>query len=72
MVVEDDDAALFRLRLLGIHHGCAHYVVSVSILPEASAHQRRRKLILHQLVRVEYCVGKVGRERTFRDLLTLK
>lgn len=57
-VVEDDDAALFGLCLLRIHHGSAHNEVGVWILAELAGDQAEGILILQELVSMKYCAKR--------------
>ena len=53
-VVEDDDAALLRLRLLGVHHGRAHDEVNGSVPSQTAGNHAEGVLAGQELVSVEY------------------
>lgn len=53
--LEQDDAALLRLRLFGHHQRRADDVVRVRVVAEARRHDAQRVLVLLELVRVQHC-----------------
>lgn len=57
-VVEDNDAALFGLCLLGIYHGSAHDEIGVWILAKLAGDQAEGVLILQKLVSVKHCAKR--------------
>lgn len=60
-VVEDDDAALFGLCLLGIYHGSAHDEVGVRIFAKLAGDQAEGVLVLQKLVSMKHC-GKTEQQ----------
>ena len=69
-VVEDDDAALLRLGLLGVHHGCAHHKVNGGVPSEAAGDHAEGVLAGQELVGVEHWTNTINHHNAQPDTHT--